>query len=94
MPTEATIAYAVISALIYSIVFFAKKRLNKESPAEFDPTKLVSTLIVGVVIGIGFYLGNVDITALAIETQLLAYGMVIALVESGLKIVWRVLHRK
>lgn len=94
MEAEATtIAYAIVSALIYSIVFFAKKRLRKEDPTKFDPIKLVSTLIVGAVIGAGFYLGNFAITALAIETQLLAYGMVIALVESIVKILWRGLQK-
>lgn len=94
MPNEVTIAYAIIIAIVYSLVFFAKKKLNKETPQEFDPIKFTSTLVVGAAIGVAFYLGDIAITAEAIEAQLLAYGTVIWVVESIVKIIVRALRHR
>lgn len=87
-----TIGYAIIAALVYSVVFFAKHRL-KDKPESFDWQKLCATLIVGAVIGAIFYLGDLTITAEAVETQLIAYVSIVAIVESVIKIVIRAVER-
>ena len=84
-----TIGYAIIAALIYSVVFYAKHYFKPGKPESFDPTKLGATLLVGVVLGGIFYAGDLAITAEAVETQLIAYAGIVALVESVLKLVYR-----
>lgn len=88
-----TIGYAVLAALIYSVVFFAKHHFKPGKPESFDPAKLGATLIVGAVIGVIFYAGGVPITAEAIEIQLGIYISIVALVENVLKIIVRVLGK-
>ncbi len=87
-----TIGYAIIAALVYSVVFFAKHHL-KDKPESFDWQKLGATLIVGAVIGGMFYLGDLAITAEAVEAQLIAYVGIVAIVESVIKIVVRAVER-
>lgn len=84
----AQIGMAVFSAAAYSIVFYAK---HKEGSLEedFDPKKFASTLIVGVGVGVGYGLSGVDVTQAGIEEQLAAYAGTVAIVESGLKYLYR-----
>ncbi len=84
-----TVGIAILSALIYSVVFYAKHYFKPGKPEPFDPTKLGATLLVGAVLGVIFYAGGVGITAEAVEMQLIAYAGIVALVESVLKLVYR-----
>lgn len=87
-----TVLIAILSALIYSVVFFAKHHLT-DKPESLDPAKLGATLITGAILGTIFYAGGLAITAEAIETQLIAYVSVVAIVESVLKIIYRSLKK-
>ena len=89
-----TVGIAVISALVYSVIFYCKKAMKPDKPPEFDYMKLASTLIVGLIIGIAFCLSGLAITAEAIEVQLIAYAGVVALVESILKIIYRAVFER
>ena len=93
MPTEITVAYAILSALIYSVIFYGKHHFKPDKPETFDPVKLGATLVIGAIIGIVFYIGSVPITAEAVEIQLFAYAGIVALAETILKIVWRGLKK-
>ena len=88
-----TVVYAILASLVYSLIFYVKKAVRKKDPPEFDYAKLGATLVVGLVIGIVFYIGGVPIATEAVETQLIAYAGVVALVESILKLIYRGLKR-
>jgi hypothetical protein len=78
------IILAVVSAAIYSIIFFVKKR-EGDSNEEFDYFKLGATLIVGLAVGLSIYLSGLDLTQVRFEERILMYTGTIALVESILK---------
>lgn len=78
------IILAVVSALIYSVIFFVKKR-EGDSGEEFNYFKLGATLIVGLGVGISIHLSGLDLTQVRFEEKILMYTGTIALVESILK---------
>ena len=84
------IILAVIGALIYSLLWYSRQVVDptKETP-EFEPWKLVSTLVVGACIGLVSVLSGVDITQAGIEAQLASYGFLVAVVEQVGKAVYR-----
>ncbi|MBA7593136.1 hypothetical protein ES703_00053 [subsurface metagenome] len=91
MADVTTVVYAVLAALAYSLMFFAKHHFKPDKPESFDKAKLGATLIIGAIIGIVFCIGNVPITAEAIGTQLISYGFIIMFVETCLKIGYRII---
>lgn len=76
------------SALVYSFLFYAKKRVGKDKQG-LDVKKLTATLIVGAMIGAfyGFY--GIPLDKPTIMEQLATYAGTIALVEAGIKTVYR-----
>lgn len=78
---------AVIASLLYTAVFYSKNHAT--TGAEFDPAKAGVTLAVGVGVGLAATLAGNPIGPVAIETQLVAYTGVIALLESLLKAFYR-----
>lgn len=82
------ILVAACSGALYSFVFYAKKRAGK-SPQDFDPFKLVSTVIIGMVVGIGLQLSGTNLTQEAVSSQVAVYAGTVALLESLLKTVYR-----
>jgi len=76
------------SALVYSFLFYAKKRAGK-SKEPIDVKKLSATLIVGAVIGVFYGYYGIPIDQPTITEQLATYAGTIALVESGLKLGYR-----
>jgi len=74
---------AMFAGIVYSAFFYAKNQTSTGDP--FDPTKAISTLIVGAGVGVGVQLSGLPITELSIETQLLAYAGIISLVDAGIK---------
>lgn len=86
--TPEGMALAIVSAAVYSIVFFFKKYAS-DNPEEFKWKKLLATLIVGVVIGAVYGYMGFDITQMLIFEQLAMYAGTIAIVESIIKIIWR-----
>ena len=85
-----TILIALVSAIVYAGSMFLKKNVDPGNPQDFDAIKFVSTLVVSVIIAATMIASNVTtITESMIETQLIAYTGLIALVENVLKILIR-----
>jgi len=82
--TIETIMLAVLSAIVYAVVAYAKTQ--KE---EFDALKFSATIIVGAIVGFAFAITDTPIAQASIETQLVAYVGVIVIVENVLKAVYR-----
>jgi len=84
------IILAVIGALIYSLLWYSRQVVDptKETP-EFEPLKLISTLIVGACIGLVSVLSGTEISQAGIEAQLASYGFLVAIVEQIGKAVYR-----
>jgi len=76
------------SAFVYSMVFYAKARAT-DSGENLDYFKLSATLVVGVVIGIGYQIAGVDFGQAAIAGQLASYAGTVAIVESIIKAIYR-----
>lgn len=83
------IATSIVSALIYSLMFYIKKKANTGGD-DFQPKKLAATLIVGAVVGVFYGYYGMAITQATISQQLATYAGTIALVESALKFIVRV----
>ena len=84
------ILIAVGGSLIYSLLWYSRQVVDptKETP-EFEPWKLVSTLVVGACIGLVSVLSGIDITQAGIEAQLASYGFLVAAVEQVGKALYR-----
>ena len=84
------ILIAVGGSLIYSLLWYSRQVIDptKETP-EFNPWKMGATLVVGAFIGLGSVMGGIEISQTSIETQLAAYGFVIAVVEQVGKAIYR-----
>lgn len=83
-----SILTAAASAVGYSVVFYAKKRIGKDKQ-KFEPRKLAATILTGAAIGVIAAVTGSPLNQETISTQLAAYTGIIALVESGLKFVSR-----
>lgn len=88
----ATIGYAILAAVIYSMIFYAKKHFKPDKPESFDMAKLGATVVIGAIIGIVFHVSGLALTGEAVEIQLGAYVSVVALTETILKTIYRVLR--
>ena len=88
-----TILIALISAIVYAGSMFLKKNVDPDNPQDFDAIKFVSTLVVSVIIAATLVAaGTTTVTEATMETQLVAYSGLIALVENVLKILIRKLN--
>lgn len=56
-----TFLIPLLSAIVYAVIGFAANYIGPD-PGEVDWAALVATLIVGVVVGVGFVLGGVEIS--------------------------------
>ena len=82
-----TLAYAVISAVVYAASFYIK---NRQSTGEsFDPAKFAATLIVGLIVGIVAMLTGSPLTEQDVITQLIAYAGLVTFIETWLKTLTR-----
>jgi len=88
----ATIGYAILAAIVYSVIFYGKKHFKPDNPDSFDMVKFTATVIIGAIIGIVFYVGGLPPTAEAVEIQLGAYAGIVALTETILKTIYRILR--
>lgn len=76
-------------AAVYSVVFYSKKRANETNFEDFNTSKFMATVVVGAIVGAGFAMLGLEVSADTIELTLASYVGVIAIVESLLKVVWR-----
>jgi len=83
-----TVLIAVLAAAIYSATSYLKKHM-KDDPENFDPVKFAATLIVGAIVGFSMWTSGIPITQEAVETQLVAYAGLVAIVENVIKVIYR-----
>lgn len=78
----------MFSALVYSLLFYVKKRANKSSE-NFNPKKLAATLVVGGCIGLMYGYYGMPIDQPTISEMLVTYAGTIALVQSAIQAIYR-----
>lgn len=70
------------AAVLYSLLWYCRKVVDPTKPTpEYNLWELGSTILVGAVIGGLSVLSGLELTQVGLETQLAAYGFVIAAVE-------------
>ncbi len=78
------------AAFLYSLLWYSRQVIDPTKPTpDFDPFKLVSTIFVGICVGILTVLSGASLTQAGLEAQLLSYGFIIALVEQVGKALYR-----
>jgi len=92
-PEVQSVLTGAVSALVYSLVFYAKKRA-KSGAESLDFKKLTATLAVGVVVGAAYGYYGIPITQPSVTEQLATYAGTIALVESGIKTLYRAVKQQ
>ena len=89
------ILIACLTGALYSVIWWSTKRIDPTKPDfSFDPIPLVATMVIGAGVGIAATFTGSPITQLNIETQLVAYGSVIAVLERILKTLYNYLENK
>lgn len=89
------IIVACFTGALYSIIWWSTKRIDPTKPDfSFDPISLVATMVIGAGVGIAATFTGSPITQLNIETQLVAYGSVIAVLERILKTLYNYLENR
>lgn len=88
MAEPITLLWAVLAAVLYAVVFYAKAWATTNPPEKFVPEKFLATVIVGAFVGAVFWLGNLSITQDAVIDQLTDYAIATAVLESFLKMVF------
>lgn len=91
--TVETIAMGVFVAVIYSLSMYLKKALNPDNSQTLDWYKVVSTAIVGGLVGLVMSQTGTVPTEIGVETQLAVLGGLVVLSENVLKIVWRAIEK-
>lgn len=81
-----TIVNAVIASAMYAGTMYVKKAAKGDS---FDGFKFGATLIVGAGIGALSYINGWTIGEQEIQTQIVAYAGIVAVVENALKVAYR-----
>lgn len=87
-----TVAVAMTSAAIYSLVFYAKKS-QKTGGEPFDWYKLASTIIIGAGIGMASVYRGDTLSQADLEAQLTMYGGIALIVESAIKAAYRAVSK-
>jgi hypothetical protein len=81
---------SVGAALIYSLLWYSRKVIDPTKPTpSYDLWQLGATLLIGGGIGVVSIISGVDLTQIGVETQLAAYGGIIAVVEQVGKALFR-----
>lgn len=89
------ILIACLTGALYSVIWWSTKRIDPTKPDfSFDPIQLIATMVIGAGVGIAATFTGSPITQLNIETQLVAYGSVIAVLERILKTLYNYLENK
>ena len=89
------IIVACFTGALYSIVWWSTKRIDPTKPDfSFEIMPLIATVIIGAFVGVMAAYSGSEITQMSIETQLAAYGSVIAVLERILKTLYNYLENK
>lgn len=89
------ILIACLTGALYSVIWWSTKRIDPTKPDfSFDPIQLIATVIIGAFVGVMAAYSGSEITQMSIETQLVAYGSVIAVLERILKTLYNYLENK
>ncbi len=89
------ILIACSTGALYSVIWWSTKRIDPTKPDfSFDPIQLIATVIIGAFVGVMAAYSGSEITQMSIETQLVAYGSVIAVLERILKTLYNYLENK
>lgn len=73
---------SIASAVIYSLIWYCRTVIDPTKPTpEYDFWQLGATILVGAFVGALSVFSGVEITQGGLETQLAAYGFIIAAVE-------------
>ena len=83
------ILIACLTGALYSVIWWSTKRIDPTKPDfSFEIMPLIATVIIGAFVGVMAAYSGSEITQMSIETQLAAYGSVIAVLERILKTVY------
>jgi len=89
------ILIACFTGALYSIIWWSTKRIDPTKPdVSFEIMSLLATVIIGAFVGVMAAYSGSEITQMSVETQLVAYGSVIAVLERILKTVYNYLENK
>ena len=89
------ILVAGLTGALYSVIWWSTKRIDPTKPDfTFDPISFAATAIIGACVGFAATGTGSPITQMSIETQLVAYGSVIAVLERILKTLYNYLENK
>ena len=89
------ILVACVTGALYSVIWWSTKRIDPTKPDfSFDPIPFVATIIIGAGVGVIATFTGSPITQMGIETQLVAYGSVIAVLERILKTLYNYMENR
>lgn len=89
------IIVACFTGALYSVIWWSTKRIDPTKPDfSFEIMPLIATVIIGAFVGVMAAYSGSEITQMSIETQLVAYGSVIAVLERILKTVYNYVSEK
>lgn len=89
------IIIACFTGALYSVIWWSTKRIDPTKPDfSFEIMPLIATVIIGAFVGVMAAYSGSEITQMSIETQLAAYGSVIAVLERILKTLYNYLENK
>ena len=89
------IIVACFTGALYSVIWWSTKRIDPTKPDfSFEIMPLIATVIIGAFVGVMAAYSGSEITQMSIETQLVAYGSVIAVLERILKTLYNYLENK
>ena len=89
------IIVACFTGALYSIIWWSTKRIDPTKPDfSLEVVPLIATVIIGAFVGVMAAYSGSEITQMSIETQLAAYGSVIAVLERILKTLYNYLENK
>lgn len=91
--TFETVVMGVFVAVVYAISMYVKKTLNVANPQMFDWSKVISTMIVGGLVGLFITQTGVLPTEVGVVNQMAMMGGLIVATENTLKILWRIVSK-
>ena len=86
---------AIFAGILYAVIWWGAKNLDPTKPSpSFKAKPLIATIIIGAAIGGAAVLYGAPLTQMGLETQLMASGAAIAMVEKVLSTIYNYLSTK